>query len=302
MQANATQIRLLQSSVPCPDAADDSLPRVLDPGDRKLDMTAASCPLGVALLVALGVARRVAGAPGTPLRRLLFCTAIAIAASEPRLAAADDVVFDSLGPVRGISRSSFELGQELELAGDPGPEARVFLKVGHFLPEGVPNDAILRVYANDGEGGAPGSLLAEKLVTAYVLGEDGTHLLDIDVAQVPDRFTVSVELLEGEAYICEAESLPTVGSFRAQWGRFPGNTWTDVTDSRFGGLQIRVQAVPEPSAAASAVPVAVVLSWMAYARRDPPRARPRRKRGGGGRREHPQLHNTPGGGAIHVRE
>lgn len=267
VQANATQMRLLQSSVPCQDAADDSLPRLLDPGDRKPGVTAAIWSLGVALLVALGVARRVSGAPGTPVRRLLFCTSIAIAASEPRLAAADDVVFDSLGPLGSLVRTAFEWGQELELAADAGLAAQVLLRVGQFEPQGVPNDTILRVYANDGEGGAPGSFLAEKLVTAYVLGEDGTHLLDIDVAQVPDRFTVSVELLEGEAYVAEWDGAPSVGAFRGQWLRLPGNGWSEFPASAIRGFQVRVHAVPEPSSAACAAVAAIALSWITSAKR-----------------------------------
>ena len=133
----------------------------------------------------------------------------------------------------------------------PAGNAREVIGIS-WLIDSQNTDVILsgietHIYANDGVGGAPGTLLwSSGLLTGIEISATETFL-DIAVPNivVPDRLTITSRMLDaapaglGRLYI----GPPTVGSLSASWIETSPGVW----HQQFGPWGLRVTAVPEPS-------------------------------------------------------
>jgi hypothetical protein len=112
------------------------------------------------------------------------------------------------------------------------------------------NDMQARLYANDGLGGKPGTLLWESPLLQNVHLTGGIDLIDFSVPMVlvPDTFTWTVQISNiGVAVGLPAFDPPTIGSSPTNW-QGDGTVWGQVPGSPY---EARVDAVsvPEPSTA-----------------------------------------------------
>lgn len=170
-------------------------------------------------------------------------------------ATADTIVYDNTTTEVGGLSSSSEYGDEITLAGtERTVTAFEFVYFGSFAADG---DETVRVrfYANDGDGGKPGSLLYDSGALSITPpaggGSTGVALSALSVL-VPDTFTWTLHF-EGVDFTSESAGTnlydpPTVGSSD------PGFRWVrTVSDWVMAGtthqnLYARVHAVPEPAA------------------------------------------------------
>lgn len=221
---------------------------------------------------------------------------VATAAVAGISAQAQNVVYDSSTPLNTVTQwitSTNEFGDQIKLAGT-GPMDRT---IGQFKLEYYLNNVIsynetltVKIYANDGANGAPGSLLwtsgtfsitsptgsgTQTLYQTAVFNDltaaDGTPL------KVPDWITwtvsfggIETEAGEGAGLLLRNE--PTVGSnYSDYWEKLPSGWHTEVLDGTpvvFGAQVVSAAEVPEPSTIQLGILGAVgLLSSLAIRRR-----------------------------------
>jgi hypothetical protein len=175
---------------------------------------------------------------------------------------ADMIVYDNTtNPILADVFTSIrtQLGDEITLAGTAREMVRLELLV---RPSGATAlaDTTVRLYANDGAGGAPGTLLYAAFLPQVFYAAPGT-LLGVDIPQVlvPDTFTWTIEYdnISGSANLgLRVYDPPTVGSSEDFFWRsspatgfqrqdpsgFPGNFYARVVAT--GGDE---PAIPEPA-------------------------------------------------------
>jgi PEP-CTERM motif len=113
------------------------------------------------------------------------------------------------------------------------------------------NDMQARLYANDGLGGKPGTLLWESPLLQSVHLTGGIDLIDFSVPMVlvPDTFTWTVQISNISVAVgLPAFDPPTVGSSPTNW-EGNGTMWGQVPGSPYEARVEAVAEVPEPSSA-----------------------------------------------------
>ena len=189
-------------------------------------------------------------------------------------AASADVIFDNTAPGdQGITQTGFpQLGGEVTAAAGTSRTVTE-LDLG-FTSQGLPGTADLQafLYANDGAGGAPGTLLWQSAVMTGVAIDSHNLLIAFSVPSVvvPDTFTFAAAITNdasGEVGYVSASGAAT-GTFDQTWIGSPGS----FTTPGVFGVEGRVvaSAVPEPSAFALS---AVGLAGAVALRRSRNRAR-----------------------------
>jgi hypothetical protein len=193
------------------------------------------------------------------LRTILAIVALLLAGvcSEVR----GDIIYDNtttrIGT--GLSFTQLELGSEVTAAGTDRFVTDLLIGVSQ---QGIAGTADMqaRLYANDGSGGKPGTLLWASDLMQNVQLTGGIDLIDFSVPEVlvPDTFTWTIQISNTNPVGVGLPTFgpPTVGSSPTDW--FGNSTigWTQLASDPF---MARVNAepsaaVPEPSSVALLLP------------------------------------------------
>jgi hypothetical protein len=200
--------------------------------------------------------------------RTLVAAALAATALHAGVASADVAFDNTAAGTQGITTTTLpQLGDEVTAA--PGTARAVTeLDLG-FTSQGVPLTADLQafLYANDGPGGAPGTLLWQSAVMSGV-AINSTNLLvafSVPSVVVPDTFTFTAAITNASGVVGYVPaSGATTGTFEQAWVGSPGAFQTLPANFEVEGRVI-TSPVPEPSSLALCGLGVVGLA--AYARR-----------------------------------
>jgi len=188
--------------------------------------------------------------------RTISITALLLCAAA--LSDADaGVIFDNTTTFTGTrSFTALQIGDEINAAGS---ERFVSLLEIGMTQQGFAGTADLqaRLYANDGTGGQPGSLLWQSAILNDVPLSGGNDLIPFPVPLVlaPNTFTWTVQISDTNPVAVGLPHFhpPTVGSSPDHaWFGGPGS-WTRLAGASPTNLMARVTAVPEPACAAVVV-------------------------------------------------
>jgi hypothetical protein len=185
---------------------------------------------------------------------LLGAATLAAVSFRTAGASADTIFDNTVAGNQGITTTSApQLGDEVTAA--PGTARTVTeLDLG-FTSQGVPQTADLQafLYANDGAGGAPGTLLWSSAVMTGVGLDTFNQLIAFSVPSVlvPDTFTFTAAITNESGNVGLVPSgTPTTGKFVNPWvGGGPGIWDTLPSNFEIEGRVIAT-AVPEPSSLA----------------------------------------------------
>ena len=169
---------------------------------------------------------------------------------------ADTVVYDNSTKRLGSSYSSTnEFGDQIKLSDSVNTKITSF-EIDYYLNHGASGDETARIflYANDGAGGKPGSLLFDSISVANTIplirGYDHILFQGLSVS-VPQSFTWTtkfggVDSVEFAALLLS--NPPTVGSSYDDYWEKVGGDWitkrSEVTPFNFSA---QFSAVPEPT-------------------------------------------------------
>jgi hypothetical protein len=183
--------------------------------------------------------------------RIRLILASAVAAVSLQATASAGVLFDnSTTGNRGITTaSSAQIGDEVIAAGTL--RTVTALDIG-FTSQGVAATADLQafLYANDGSGGAPGTLLWSSAVMPGVSLDSVNTLIEFSVPSVvvPDTFTFTAAITNESAAVgFVPASGASIGTFVQPWVGGPGSFSTLPSEFEIEGRVIAGTAVPEPS-------------------------------------------------------
>jgi len=180
-----------------------------------------------------------------------------------------DVIYDNTTTsLPSRSFTALQIGNEVSVSGTA--LAVNDLEIG-VNQQGVAGTANLQafLYANDGAGGSPGTLLWDSAVMTNVSLTGGNDLIAFAVPSVvvPSTFTWAIQISNTTPIAAGLPAFdpPTVGSFVRGWFGGPG-IWTnldaDGVDAHYMARVIAASAVPEPSAIVSAGFALVIgLGW-----------------------------------------
>lgn len=142
-----------------------------------------------------------------------------------------------------------EWGCEVELAGAERHVTELMLVADP--PNGGTMDVAGRIYANDGQGGEPGSLLWDSgwRCVSFADGEPLPLTFEAPGVLVPDRITavLAIENISNTSYGgMERTDNITVGTVHTRWSRLPGSDWVQGLEDGTS-VQMHVLAIPEPA-------------------------------------------------------
>jgi hypothetical protein len=189
------------------------------------------------------------------LMRVRTLVAAALAATALHAGAASaDVAFDNTAPGnQGITTTgSPQLGAEVTAA--PGTARAVTELDMGFTSQGISLTANLQafLYANDGPGGAPGTLLWQSAVMSGV-AINSTNLLvafSVPSVVVPDTFTFTAAITNTSGVVGYVPaSGATTGTFDQAWVGSPG-AFSMLSSSFEVEGRVITSPVPEPSSLA----------------------------------------------------
>lgn len=175
-------------------------------------------------------------------------------------------IYTALTPTGGWSVPPLngEIGNEVTAAGSDRYVTSLGIEIfsqGGIFPSGNPGFADFRaqLYANDGTGGQPGSLLWQSAVET-VNYPGGLSMLTFNVPDVfvPNTFTWTLQYSNTSPIPpgLPGANPPTVGTSDSGWFRAPSSAWTPLS----GSLMAQIQAVPEPEVGAL-LSVAALTFW-----------------------------------------
>jgi MYXO-CTERM domain-containing protein len=184
-----------------------------------------------------------------------FAAAAIVLVSVISTAARADIIYDNTSSTFTGSRSftSLQIGDEVTAGGT----ARVVtdLEIG-VNSQGVPATVSTLqafLYANDGTGGAPGTLLWDSSVLQNVSLTGGSDLIAFAVPSitVPDTFTWAIQIGPATPVAAGLPNFgaPSVGSYVSGWFGGPGS-WTPLPGALnldLARITATTAVAPEPS-------------------------------------------------------
>jgi hypothetical protein len=184
--------------------------------------------------------------------------------------ASAELIFDNttrfLGP---INFTALPIGDEVQVSGTGSKVTDLQIGVNQQKIAGTANlQAFL--YANDGAGGIPGSLLWQSALMTNVALTGGNDLIDFAVPSiaVPTTFTWAIQISNTQPVAAGVPSFnpPSVGSVLHGWFGGPGK-WTNLDGERVDAhFMARIQAttaIPEPSTfVAVCLTLLIGLGWI----------------------------------------
>jgi hypothetical protein len=209
--------------------------------------------------------------------RALFVALVIIGFTQASAAAG--VIFDNTTtPLGSISFTALPIGNEVSVSG--AALSVTDLEIG-VNQQGVAGTANLQafLYANDGLGGEPGTLLWNSSLMTNVALTGGNDLIAFAVpgVVVPSTFTWAIQISDTQPIAAGLPGFdpPTVGGIVRGWFGGPGS-WTnldgDGVDAHYMA-RITASAVPEPSAIVNGgIALLIGFGWMWSRRRRMPRA------------------------------
>ncbi len=183
-----------------------------------------------------------------------------------------DVIYDNTTTFKNaIAFDVAQLGNEVQAAGS----ARYVddLQIG-VNAQGSPGTANLQafLYANDGSGGAPGTMLWESALMTAVPITVGNDLISFVVpdVKVPDAFTWTLQISNSQPLAgISVFDPPTTGAILHSWFGTPGSWTSDDGAGADGHFMARITAassaaVPEPASIVS-LSITVLIGFLAWA-------------------------------------
>jgi hypothetical protein len=179
---------------------------------------------------------------------LYFLLTAGIAASSSSLwAQGTDTIYEATSPNGVLAFTALQIGDEEYAAGDARTVTQLQIGLSMQGYSGTA-DFVVRLYANNGPSGAPGSLLWQSGLSNNVPLSGAVQLIPFEVPDVlvPDAFTWTVQVSNYEpvAVGLVGANPPSIGSSPTYtWFGGPGS-WTQLTDPQ--DFMVEVLAVPEP--------------------------------------------------------
>jgi len=199
-----------------------------------------------------------------PLSIALVCAAVST--SSPR-AAFGEIVFDNtVSPslVGVFGPSAEQVGNEITLGGQARQISLVSWLVdtqNHSLWAGTET----HIYANDGAGGGPGTLLwSSGPLTNYLAASDTFLNVPVPNIAVPNTITVTSQFFDAVPVALGRDygGSTTAGGLVSSWAEYPAGVWTHS----FGPWAMQVVAVPEPSSVSLTISASLLLAGVFRAR------------------------------------
>ena len=184
--------------------------------------------------------------------RFRVSVATVVLAVMTQASAAAGVIFNNTTtPTGSISFTALPIGNEVTVS---GPVLTVTdLEIG-VNQQGIAGTANLQafLYANDGSGGAPGTLLWESSLMTNVALNGGNDLIAFAVpgVLVPSTFTWAIQISDTQPVAAGLPAFdpPTVGTIDHGWFGGPGS-WTSLDSLGVNAhymARITASTVPEP--------------------------------------------------------
>jgi hypothetical protein len=180
----------------------------------------------------------------------------------------------------GLSFTAQEQGSQVNAAGTDRLVTDLFIGMSQQGMQGT-GDVQARLYANDGAGGRPGTMLWQGPLMQGVHFTGGIDLIDfaVPMVPVPDTFTWTVQISNTNPVAVGLPTFgpPTAGGNVTDWFGNPVDGWTQIPGDAY---MARVDAVPSPvpepgTASLLLIGLGGVLLWRVRAgRRRPPTGRP----------------------------
>jgi hypothetical protein len=208
------------------------------------------------------------------LRSFVWTTAVVLSSLVPSMARAD-VIYDNTSTAFTGSRTftALQIGDEVTAGGTGRTVTELDSGVNSQNQAATASTLQAFLYANDGTGGAPGTLLWQSAVKTNVALTGGNDLIAFSVPSVtvPNTFTWTIQIGGTTPVAAGLPNFgaPTTGTYVSGWFGGPGSwTATGGSNNIYLARITAGVAVPEPSTYA----LAGILSAMglvgAWVRRD----------------------------------
>lgn len=198
---------------------------------------------------------------------LMIAFLLCVAAPTAQGVALDTVVFDSIGPALSTNGSFggvTEFGSAIELDGTQ----RLVTGVEFVIRDARPSrNALVSIYALDGPGNEPGTLLGRSALVPVNADDPGTariYTFAFDQVPVPDQIAVAMndDIPPGTPGTGGTFGSPLTGQVFTNWFRSPESfhpMWRESIAPGFA-VQMRIYAVPEPTSLSALALTGMIVS------------------------------------------
>jgi hypothetical protein len=197
----------------------------------------------------------------------LLMILLGMSANSARATPAVFVFNNTANPISGgvFGPSADQVGNQITLGGD----ARQITGLSWLITSqntDLSAEIETHIYANDGVGGAPGTLLwSSGLLTGVNVSATDTLLsFAVPNITVPNTITVTSRIYDSTPVALGRVfgGTPSVGNLNASWVETSPGVWSHFS----GPWGMQVVAVPEPSVASLMIPACVLLVGISRAR------------------------------------
>jgi hypothetical protein len=194
-----------------------------------------------------------------------FLLALSSIGASSDHATAAQVVFDNTASpsVTSFGPGCCQVGNEITLGGNAREISELSWQVSSQRMD-VVAEFETRIYANNGVGGSPGSLLWSSGPISGIHVSASDTFLDIAVPNisVPPIVTITSIVLNSTPVALGRVrgGSPSVGSVTTAWYETSPDVWQQAPN--FGPWGLRVLAVPEPSGVSLAITSGFLLIWL----------------------------------------
>ncbi|MBM3823537.1 MAG: PEP-CTERM sorting domain-containing protein [Verrucomicrobia bacterium] len=213
----------------------------------------------------------------------LLKTIVAIAATTAAWTAANaqgqlEIVYNNSSvPLNASYGSALEFGDQVSLQGLNRDLYRFEFEYNASLAPAASKQGLVRMYANDGPGGAPGTLLFETDPFALPTGQGTLDFSQIGGVKLPNQLTwtlATAGLSGSEKFEVQLFSPPSIGKSADDfWQKNAFGGWTLTVLSSAAGsapanFSARITAVPEPTTMAFVLGGLALMGVAGYRRKN----------------------------------